>query len=333
MSTPLAGNVSVFSTIPQSKDIGSREYLRSVADVARWSEAAGCVGTLVYTDNGLVDPWLVAQVILQSTDRLLPLVAVQPLYMHPYTVAKMVASLAFLHRRRIYLNMLAGGFKNDLLALGDTTPHDERYARTLEYTLIIQKLLSSPDPVSFAGSYYTVQGLKMSPPLPSDLLPGFTMSGSSAAGLAAAEAVGAVAIQYPKPPGEEVVRSRTETGVRIGIVARETDEEAWRVAYERFPEDRKGQIMHKLAMKVSDSQWHEQLSVLAETKASERQAYWLGPFQNYQTFCPYLVGSYERVAQELTRYVAAGRSTFVLDIPPSEAELKHIGVVFDGLQG
>ena len=60
----------------------------AVADVARWSEAAGCEGILVYTDNGIVDPWLVSQLILQSTERLAPLVAVQPAYMHPYWVAK-----------------------------------------------------------------------------------------------------------------------------------------------------------------------------------------------------------------------------------------------------
>jgi len=43
-----------------------------------------------------------------------PLVAVQPVYMHPYSVAKMVSTLAFLHQRRVFLNMVAGGFKNDL---------------------------------------------------------------------------------------------------------------------------------------------------------------------------------------------------------------------------
>src|SRR3954466_13223305 len=135
MESPL-----VFSTCPQSKGAQS-DYLDRVAEISRWSEAAGCEGMLVYTDNSLVDPWLVTQVALQSTERLAPLVAVQPVYMHPYTVAKMVASLAFMHGRRIYLNMLAGGFKNDLVALGDETPHDDRYERTTEYTRIILELL------------------------------------------------------------------------------------------------------------------------------------------------------------------------------------------------
>ena len=38
----------------------------------------------------------------------------------------------------------------------------------------------------------------------------------------------------------------------------------------------------------------------------EPDPYWLGPFQNYQTFCPYLVGSYDRVGAEVARYVDRG---------------------------
>ncbi|HEU0175868.1 MAG TPA: hypothetical protein VFV58_16510, partial [Blastocatellia bacterium] len=55
--------------------------------------------------------------------------------------------------------------------------------------------------------------------------------------------------------------------------------------------------------------------------------YWLIPFQNYKTNCPYLVGSYERVAQELARYVTVGYRTLILDIPPNQEELAHINVV------
>jgi alkanesulfonate monooxygenase len=309
--------------------------LQAVADVARWSEQAGCRGILVYTDNGLVDPWLVSQVILASTDALCPLVAVQPVYMHPYSVAKMVTSLGFLHHRRVYLNMVAGGFKNDLVALNDETPHDERYDRTVEYTTIIKRLLTGGAPTSFEGKYYTVRNLSLQPPLPAELYPGLMISGSSPAGLAAAEAIGATAVRYPAPPGEEAGVAATDAGIgiRVGVIARESGDEAWRVALERFPEDRKGQITHKLAMRVSDSQWHRQLSELGTAGGDERPTYWLGPFENYKTFCPYLVGSYEQVTRELSRYLDLGFRTFILDIPPSREELEHIGVVFQAAAG
>ena len=323
--------IDVFSTSPQSIAVSRESYLESVISVARWSEECGCKGILVYTDNGLVDPWLVAQVILQNTSSLCPLVAVQPAYMHPYAVAKMVSSFAHFYQRQLFLNMVAGGFTNDLVALNDTTPHDKRYSRLVEYTTIIKELLLSPGPVTFHGEFFTVDKLKMTPPLPAELMPGILVSGSSDAGLAAAQALGATAIMYPKPAKEYEdggLRVASDAGVRVGIVARASEDEAWRVAHERFPEDRKGQIAHKLAMKVSDSSWHKQLSDLADEALPEKTPYWLFPFQNYKTFCPYLVGSYETVARELARYMTVGCRTFILDIPPNREELEHISTVF-----
>src|SRR5262245_24372040 len=117
--------IELFSTCPQSSDTDKASYSQRVVDVARWSEHRGCKGILVYTDNSLVDPWLVSHLILQNTKSLCPLVAVQPVYMHPYSVAKMVTSFGHFYDRRLYLNMVAGGFKNDLIALNDPTPHDK----------------------------------------------------------------------------------------------------------------------------------------------------------------------------------------------------------------
>jgi alkanesulfonate monooxygenase len=193
--------LKVFATCPPSFAATPQSYLREVLEVARWSEGAGCEGILIYTDNGLVDPWLIAQAMITHTERLCPLVAVQPVYMHPYTVAKMVASLGFLHGRRMYLNIVAGGFKNDLEALNDPTPHDERYTRLVEYTKLIMDLLSGPGPVTLNGRYYKVANVKMTPPLKPDLVPGVFVSGSSEAGLAAARDLGALAVRYPKPVG------------------------------------------------------------------------------------------------------------------------------------
>ena len=149
--------------------------------------------------------------------------------------------------------------------------------------------------------------------------------------MAAAEAIGATAVKYPKPPGEETGVSPTSPvpcGVRVGIIARQERDEAWAVALERFPEDRKGQLAHGLAMKVSDSSWHKQLSETEAASAGGDSPYWLGPFHNYKTFCPYLVGSYERVAREVSHYIAKGYRTFILDIPPSYEELEHTSRVF-----
>jgi alkanesulfonate monooxygenase len=328
----LGRGLDVFATTPPSNGADPATYLHRVTEIARWSEAAGCEGTLVYTDNSLLDPWLVSQAIIAGTERICPLVAIQPVYMHPYAAAKMVASLGFMYRRRIWLNIVAGGFRGDLTALGDDTPHDDRYERAKEYARVMLALLAG-DATTLAGRYYNVKNLRMTPPLPEELRPGVMISGSSPAGFAAARAVGAVPVKYPKPPGEEAVTEDTAGfGVRVGIIARETELEAWRVAHERFPEDRKGRIAHSVAMKVSDSRWHAQLSRTdvdggQHVNGERPNPYWLVPFQNYKTFCPYLVGAHEQIAELVAAYIRLGARTFILDIPPSEVELRHTGIV------
>lgn len=333
---PPAFAAQVFSTCPSSASTPG-DYLRRVIQVSRWSEAAGCAGLLVYTDNSVVDPWLVAQVILQSTAQQAPLVAVQPVYMHPYTVAKKIASLAFLHGRRVHLNMVAGGFKNDLTALGDNTQHDSRYQRLIEYTLIIRQLLQAEAPVTFDGQFYRVNSLSLRPQMNRDLLPAILVSGSSEAGLAAARTMGAIAVKYPEPPGQCPANANADEGprgVRIGLIAREQEDDAWDTAFRRFPDDRKGQLTRQLAIKVSDSAWHKNLAEMSRrTDSQDRSTYWLHPFENYQTSCPYLVGSYQTVAAELARYMQAGNRTYILDIPPAEEEFHHTHVVFELASG
>lgn len=325
-------SIEIFSTCPQSADVDREKYIDCVKKVARWSEDCGFKGTLVYADNRLVDPWIISQVIIENTGNLSPLVAIQPIYMHPYTVAKKVSSFGFMHNRKIYLNMVAGGFKNDLIALNDTTPHDDRYKRLTEYTTIIKKLLEGDKPLTFAGKYYKTENLSLKPSIDKEIFPEIFVSGSSAAGMNAAQQLNATAIQYPNPPDEyeeQLTGDSIKYGIRIGIIARDEEDAAWEVAYNRFPASRSGQIAHKFAMKTSDSVWHKKLSNLSNQLNGHRSSYWLHPFKNYKTFCPYLVGSYKKVAKELSRYIGIGYRTFILDIPPSREELIHINRSFE----
>ena len=240
--------ITIYSTCPQSKDVPRADYAARVAEVSRWSDEAGCRGMLVYTDNSIVDPWVVAQHVIASTASLRPLVAVQPLYMHPYAVAKIVTSLALLHERPLDLNLVAGGFRNDLRALGDETPHDRRYDRVVEYATVVRGLLESDGPYTFAGRYYQVTNVRLKPALPPELRPGLLISGSSAAGRDAARSIDAVGVRYPQPPDQEdeadLRANGLRHGIRVGIIAREDAADAWAVARARFPVSRQGEITH-----------------------------------------------------------------------------------------
>lgn len=330
MNTP-SRSITLYSTCPQSKDVARPDYAGRVTEVAQWSERAGCHGMLVYTDNGIADPWLVAQHVIATTDSLRPLIAVQPVYMHPYTAAKMITTIAFLHGRAVDLNLLAGGFRNDLLALGDAVAHDDRYARTVEYATILRRLVEGDEAVSVEGRFYDVSNLRLTPAVPDGLRPSLLISGSSPAGQEAAREIGAIAVRYPQPPEDEdpgLESSGLRHGLRVGIIARDDPAKAWAEARARFPDDRRGRLTHELAMKVSDSHWHRELSD-REDGGEGDNPYWLHPFKSYGTFCPYLVGSYDRVANEVARYLELGFDTLITDIPQEEDDLLHVRRVLD----
>lgn len=305
----------IFASAPVSEPSTSGVFYRDVLEVAHAAELIGARGILIYTDHGQPDPWVLAQHVLQHT-RIAPLVAVQPTCMHPYTAAKCVASLTELYGRRLYLNLVAGGFTKELEALGDTLPHDQRYARLVDYTRALSAVLESAGSCTRRGPFYTIDGASCLPRIASpELLPGLMISGSSPAGLAAAAALGATAIQYPLPASAESAPALKQLGIRVGIIARSESQQAWELAHRRFPRWREGEILQQLAMRSTDSVWRQRLAGAATTSDAAYSTYWLEPFRTYRGNCPYLIGSYGEVARELAAYARAGYRTIILSEP------------------
>ena len=317
--------MKVFTTAPPSVRFDPRSYLDRIAETARWHERSGISGMLIYTDNSLIDPWTVAQATLERTERFVPLVAVQPLYMHPMAAARKVSSLGILYGRRVALNMVTGGFVRDLAQLGDQTEHDMRYDRLTEYTSIMMALLRG-ETATFGGTYYQVEGLGLSPALHPGLIPELFLSGASEACVAAAATLGATRLSYTRPlnqfpPGPA---GSGPLGLRLGVVTRPDRRAAWDAARARFPADRRGQLAHSMARATSDSVWHRDISKVADTlDDAGTDPYWVFPLKNYKTFCPYLVGSYGDVARYVQGYADLGYGTLILDEPESRDDLAH----------
>ena len=314
----------VYTTCPASADYSTEEFLRRLVDVATWSEEAGCEGILTYTDNVLFDPWVIAQKIMEHTRRLTPLVAVNPVYIHPFTVARMVSSVVALRGRRVDLNLVTGGFPRHLREMGCDLDHDERYDRLSDFGEILVALVRGERPVDFESSYYRVRGLKVSPEVNPGLAPRIFVSGSSAACLGIQKKLDVCRLSYPRELNQYPDPSFPgDAGLRLGIIARDSSAEAWKLAHERFPKNDIGEEMHDVAAELVESQWHLDLSGDVLDARSFGGAYWIYPFRAYQTFCPYLVGDYAEVAALLTRYMKMGASTFILDEPTEPADLQH----------
>lgn len=329
----LSMDIELFTTTPQSVEFDRHFFLKELKRISKQTERYGYKGILVYSDNRLADPWLITGIILAETHHLLPMIALQPMYMHPYTVAKKIASIGLFYDRPIALNLMARGFVNDLEAIGDHTPHDKRYERLAEYAEIIQLLLTSDKAITYKGEFYEIKNLKLQPALPERLQPKYYLSGSSDMAHKTASRLSAKLIEYPEPTEEYVKSGRTNgngvKGMRVGILARHSHSRAWSEARSRFPGARFGEFSHQMAKKTSDSEWHKTLFAQNGNDISDESVYWPGPFKHHHTFCPYLVGDYEEVARELSGYLEIGCKTCILDIPVSEIDLQSTLQVFE----
>jgi alkanesulfonate monooxygenase len=319
--------VELYATCPPSIATRAADYRRLLTDVARRADVAGCTGLLVFTDNNTVDPWVVAHRLIEQTERLVPLVAAQPPFLHPYTLARTISSIAFLSDRRVDLNLVTGGNQHHIRAAGDPLDHDTRYDRLVEFGTLIGRLLTERRPVTHQGRYYDVAGARVRP-LRADLMPRIFLAGSSTAAQKAERALGAVRLSYPREISEYDAEnvSMLGTGMRIGIIARETSGAAWKIAHRLFPPDSNGEDAHDIARTVTESQWFHRLAHDADRPLDPGSTYWLHPFRSFQEYCPFLVGSYEEVADPLARYLRLGVTTIIVGVPHDDDDLHHVQV-------
>lgn len=311
-------HIRVFATSPRTQDFDS--YWSGIRNVATFADKHGFTGILIFTGNDThLDPWIVAQHILHQTSTLSPLIAVNPIYMHPFTAARMTASLTRLFNRKTYLNMITGTALSSQEAMGDDISHDDRYLRLEEYIEFVKKLVGSTKPLKFVGKYYQANNLQLLPAISAENMPEFLLAGQSDAARRVCIATNSTGLQMLQPRLEEDLSN--VRGIHFGVVTRESDEAAWEAARARFPVNRESQAVLEYSMLNTDSVWKRRLKAASEQVVAAENGYWLVPFSNYQADCPYLVGAYEYVFNRLQRLIAAGITTFIFDFPGTEEEV------------
>ncbi|WP_051707207.1 MULTISPECIES: LLM class flavin-dependent oxidoreductase [unclassified Streptomyces] len=306
------------------------DSLGHIAGLARRAEKHRLDGLLVFYNHRSPDPWAVASAILHSTERLVPLVAVQPYSLPPFTAAKLIHTLSTLHRRRVDINLITGATEADLAQLGEGLGHDERYARAEEFCDVLMALLSTDKALDHDGRFYRYASLRTHSFLEPEHRPRVFVAGSSSAGVRAAAAVADVAVTHPEPVARfaetlaERGPARARPAIRVGLIARATDEEAWAVARARYPEDRRSRAM-TLMRTHARSDWSRRLARLATATedGTYDEVYWTGAYRANRDSMPLLVGSHQRVADYLERYVATGVSTVLLGALATEEDFQH----------
>ncbi|MBC7153580.1 MAG: FMNH2-dependent alkanesulfonate monooxygenase [Rhodobacteraceae bacterium] len=316
-------------------------YLREIAVTA---DRLGYEGMLIPTGASCLDPWVVASSLVPVTRRIKFLVALRTSIGGPTSGARQVATLDEALEGRLLLNVVPGGDAAELAAEGAFLAHDERYSAANEY-LDVWKRLMTGETVDFDGKHVKVKGARnFFPPAQAPYPPLYFGGSSNAAHDLAAEQVDAY-LTWGEPPeavGEKIadVRARAAKhgrslrfGVRLHVIVRETEDEAWaeadRLISRLSDEDIAAAQANYARM---DSVGQARMTALhggRRDKLVVGPNLWAGVGLVRGGAGTALVGNPEQVAERLAEYQALGVDTFVLSgYPHLEESIRFAELVF-----
>jgi alkanesulfonate monooxygenase len=257
--------------------------------------------------------------------------------------ARMTASLQRATHGRALYNIITGGGGPQQLWWGDSVSHDDRYNRTTEFLDVVRGVWNG-GPFSYDGKFYRVENGGLPDPLSKEEFPEIYFSGSSDAALASAAKHADFYLSWLEPSaalGEKFNRAKERTAqlgrkikcaVRVDIVARPTEEEAWEEIRRGFDNvDPKLLAAANGALGPSDSVGAARQQRLRSTTINSYKDLIIEPnvwsgfnlLRGGQTNG--IVGNYEQVAEKLDQLVQLGADAFILASTPHLEEAYRVG--------
>jgi alkanesulfonate monooxygenase len=337
--------MKIFWFIPthgDSRYLGSSRGAR-VADHAYFKQIAiaadslGYEGVLLPTGRSCEDSWIVAASLIDATRRLKFLVALRPGLVAPSQSARMAATLDRLSGGRLLVNLVTGGDAEELAGDGQFLDHAARYEQSAEFIRIWRELLARShdgEGFDFDGQHLGVKAGKVLYPPVSRPYPPVFFGGSSGPAHELAAAQVDTYLTWGEPPAEVEkkladVRERAAAhgrqlryGIRLHVIVRETEDEAWRAAGELLSElDEATVAAAQARFKGMDSVGQRRMAELHGgrfNKADVRQGLeiapnlWAGVGLVRGGAGTALVGDPQQVADRITEYAALGLEYFIL---------------------
>ncbi|HCK02495.1 MAG TPA: alkanesulfonate monooxygenase, FMNH(2)-dependent [Serratia grimesii] len=334
MNEELTGNINVFWFLPTHGDgryLGTTEGGRAVdlpylQQVALAADNLGYYGVLIPTGKSCEDSWLVAAALAPLTKRLRYLVAVRPGLQPPSLAARMAATLDRLSEGRLLINVVTGGDPVENKGDGIFLSHAERYQVTREFLEVYSRLLKG-EKVDFQGEHLRVEGAEVLFPPAQENGPPLFFGGSSEDALEVAANQIDTYLTWGEPVEQvaekiAVVRQRAQArgrtldyGIRLHVIVRETEEEAWAAADKLIAH--LDEVTIAAAQKIfsrMDSTGQARMSALhGGSKDSLRIApnLWAGVGLVRGGAGTALVGNPRQVAERIREYQALGITNFI----------------------
>lgn len=302
----------------------------------------GYTGALFAT--GAHDVWVLAGAILSYTERLKLLVAIHPGLIAPTLLGKMAATLQEFSRGRLLINVVSGDAKM-LGAYGMTMPHDERYEMADEYLQIWHRLFAG-ETVDFNGHYFQTQGAKLALPVGQGIEPPpLWFGGSSDKAIDVAAKHVETYLSWGETPDQigakvDLVKARAEKlgreleyGIRLYVIVRDTDEEAWAAAADLYGRmDEAAIAANQRFVGKTDSVGQQRMTAMHGGQKPENLRdleiapnLWAGIGLVRPGPGTAIVGSPDTVIRTLEAYKKAGVNTFILSGMPLLEEAFRFG--------
>ncbi|MFE0014431.1 FMNH2-dependent alkanesulfonate monooxygenase [Mesorhizobium sp. NPDC059054] len=312
-------------------------YLREIAQAA---DRLGFKGVLLPTGTRCEDAWITAAALIPQTEQLRFLVALRPGSGTPALFARHAATLDRISNGRVLLNVVTGADPADLAGDGNKLNHTERYAQTDEFLTIWRDMLSGEE-VDFEGQYLSAKGSDISFPPVQKPYPPLWFGGSSDAGIAIAAKHVDVYLSWGEPVdqlAEKLERVRVAAaregrsirfGLRIHLIVRETEEEAWAAA-DRLISHVTDEVIAEAQnnfVNVSESVGQKRMSALHQGRRDKLVVgpnLWAGLGLVRGGAGTALVGSPDNVAARIREYQAIGIETIIASAYPHLEEAYNV---------
>ncbi|MEQ5838232.1 FMNH2-dependent alkanesulfonate monooxygenase [Paraburkholderia acidicola] len=324
------------------------DYFQQIAVAA---DTLGYEGVLLPTGRSCEDAWVVASSLIPVTRRLKFLVAIRPGIASPGLSARMASTFDRLSGGRLLINVVTGGDQAELEGDGLFADHDTRYKITDDFLHIWRNLLAAShtnEAINYDGETLQSKGGKVLYPPVQHPHPPLWFGGSSPAAHEMAGQHIDTYLTWGEPPEAVAkkiadIRARAAAhgrqikfGIRLHVIVRETEEEAWAAADKLISKlDDETITRAQASFAKMDSEGQRRMAALHGGKRGGREQLevypnlWAGVGLVRGGAGTALVGNPEQVAALMKEYADLGIDTFILSgYPHLEESYRFAELVF-----